>query len=162
MKQSSGILILKILGGYFLTTLVALICLFFVSAPQSFLLPEGIENPVEFIKGIGAVLLLGWILTSFIMAIPCAIFIVISEFFSLKHRLPYLIFGAGLGVCILYYNWLENLAHGRLMPFEDSLLKLTGLFISGAICGLIYWKIAGRNAGTIKQRMCSQNQKNGA
>ncbi|GAA0595787.1 hypothetical protein [Paenochrobactrum glaciei] len=154
MNQSTILLILKILGGYFLTTLVALLSLLFVSDPKSFLFPEGIENPLEFIKSTGGVLLLGWTLTSFIMAIPCAIFIVISEFFGLKRRLPYLIFGAGLGVCVLYYNWLENLAHGRLMPFEDSLLKLTGLFISGAICGLIYWKIAGRNAGIIRQRMC--------
>ncbi|WP_374829036.1 hypothetical protein [Paenochrobactrum pullorum] len=157
MKQSSGILILKILAGYVLTTLVALICLFFVSAPQSFLFPEGIEDPVEFIHGIGAVLLIGWVLTAFIMAVPCTIFILITEIFALKNRLTYMIFGAMLGIAIIYYNWFENLISGRLMPFEDSLFKLGGLIISGAICGLIYWKIAGRNAGTIRQRICNKN-----
>jgi hypothetical protein len=157
LKQSSGVLILKILGGYFLTTLVALISLFFVSAPQSFLLPEGIENPVEFIQSISAALLVGWILTSFIMALPCAIFILLAEVFALRYRQLYMAFGAMLGICVLNYNWLRNLAYGRLMPFEGSLIKVAGIFISGAICGLIYWKIAGRHAGTVRQRICKKN-----
>lgn len=96
------------------------------------------------------------------MAVPCTIFILISEIFALKQRLPYMIFGACLGVFVLYYNWFENLISGRLMPFEDSLLKVAGLLISGAICGLLYWKVAGRNAGTIRQIICNLYLKKGA
>lgn len=162
MNQSTILLILKILGGYFLTTLVALLLLIFVSDPKSFLFPEGIEKPIQFIKEIGGLMLVGWVLASFFMAVPCAIFILLTEIFALKNRLLYMAFGAVVGICVLYYNWLENFVHGRLLPFEDSLLKVTGLFISGAVCGLIYWKIAGRNAGIIRQRICKQNQKNGA
>ncbi|MGU3574240.1 hypothetical protein ACLBWZ_01810 [Brucellaceae bacterium C25G] len=158
MNQNSILLILKILGGYFLTTAVALFCLFFVSYPQSFLFPDMSEGALSFILSTGAVFLLGWVLTSFIMAIPCVVFIVITEIFALKHRLLYMAFGAILGICVLCYNWFENLINGRMMPFTGSLFQVIGLFISGAICGLIYWKIAGRNAGTIKQKLCNKNE----
>lgn len=146
MKQSSFLLILKILAGYFSTTALALLCLLFFSYPKSFLFPPGIENPVEFIKGMGGALLLGWILASYFLALPCAIFILITEIFSLRKRLLYMAFGAILGIAMLYYDWLH-----------DSLFKVGGILISGAFCGLIYWKIAGRNAGIIRQRVCNKN-----
>ena len=147
MKQSSIFLLLKILAGYFLTTAIALLCLLFFSYPQSFLFPAGIEDPVEFIKGMGGALLLGWILASYFLALPCAVFILVTEIFALRKRLFYMAFGAILGIAMLYYNWLH-----------DSLFRIGGILLSGAFCGLIYWKIAGRNAGTIKQNICNKNK----
>lgn len=76
-------------------------------------------------------------------AIPFLIAIIIAEIFNIRSVLAYLLFGVALGLLATfgdagYMPWLK-LGSGTILNV-----------ITGAVAGLVYWLIAGRNAGKWK------------
>jgi hypothetical protein len=79
------------------------------------------------------------VIISFFAALPAAIFICVAEHFSLRHWWAYSVFaavaGVGIGTVMMTKPWFP----------------VAGLGL-GVLMGLIFWAIAGRNAGILKRQ----------
>ena len=91
----------------------------------------------------------GFIFVSGFALLPALLIVVITEAFYVRSALAYAIGGAAVGLaCYL-----------GLIPFDSDTMQFTGIVRrhlevmtgAGIVGGLIYWMIAGRNAGRWRQ-----------
>jgi hypothetical protein len=91
----------------------------------------------------------GFIFFSGFALLPALVVLVITEAFSVRSVLAYALGGAAVGLaCYL-----------GLVPFDTDTMQFTGIVRrhlevmtgAGIVAGLIYWVIAGRNAGRWRQ-----------
>jgi hypothetical protein len=107
-------------------------------------LSDVVDGPVDQ-DAFNIVLGFGFIFVSGFALLPALIVVLITEAFSIRNALVYAIGGALVGVaCYL-----------GLVPFDTSTLRFDGIVRrhleimtgAGIVGGLVYWLIAGRNAG---------------
>jgi hypothetical protein len=91
----------------------------------------------------------GFIFVSGFALIPAAIIVLITEAFSIRGALTYAVGGALVGLaCYL-----------GLVPFDPDTLRFEGIVRrhleimtgAGIVAGVVYWMIAGRNAGAWRE-----------
>jgi hypothetical protein len=92
---------------------------------------------------------IGFMLISGFTLLPALIAVLVTEAFSIRHVLAYAIFGglAGLG-CYLAF-----------IPFDTETMTFVGVVRrhvevmvgAGILGGVVYWLIAGRNAGAWRE-----------
>jgi hypothetical protein len=119
---------------------------FAILFPELSAMDTGIVDPnaINILVGFGFIFFSGFAL------IPALIVITITEAFSIRSVLAYALGGALVGVaCYL-----------GLIPYDTTTMTFDGIVRrhlevlagAGIIAGLIYWVIAGRNAGAWRQR----------
>jgi hypothetical protein len=100
-------------------------------------------------SAINVVLGFGFIFISGFALLPALIVVAITEAFYIRSVLAYAVGGAAVGLaCYL-----------GLIPFDPATLKFDGIVRrhleimtgAGIVAGLIYWMIAGRNAGAWRE-----------
>lgn len=102
------------------------------------------SGTVNVIFGIGFMLISGFAL------LPALIAVLVTEAFSIRHILAYAIFGAlaGLG-CYLAFIPFDTVT----MTFEGIVRRHIEVMVgAGILGGVVYWLIAGRNAGAWRER----------
>jgi hypothetical protein len=105
------------------------------------------SSAINLILGFGLVLISGFAL------IPALVLILITETFSIRHILAYAIGGGLAGLC----------SYLAFVPFDTVTMTFTGivrhqlevLVGAGIAGGVVYWLIAGRNAGLWRGRAVS-------
>jgi len=100
-------------------------------------------------SAINIVLGFGFIFISGFALLPATIVVLITEAFHIRSILAYAVGGAVVGLaCYL-----------GLIPFDPETLRFDGIVRrhleimtgAGIVAGLVYWMIAGRNAGTWRE-----------
>ena len=121
------------------------IIIFSILFPELSAMDTGIVNADAFNVLIG----FGFIFFSGFALIPALIVVVITESFNIRSVLAYALGGGLVGLaCYL-----------GLIPYDTTTMSFDGIVRrhlevmtgAGIIAGLIYWVIAGRNAGNWKQ-----------
>ncbi len=98
-----------------------------------------LDPAVDIIVGLGFIFISGFAL------LPAAIVALISEAFYIRSVLAYAVGGALVGAC----------CYLGLIPFDPETMRFDGIVRrhleimtgAGIVAGLVYWMIAGRNAG---------------
>jgi hypothetical protein len=131
-----------ILFGFCVACLVAgAIVVFAVLFPEMSALDTGVIDP----NALNIILGFGFIFVSGFALLPATIVVAITEAFYIRSVLAYALGGAVVGLaCYL-----------GLVPFDPDTLRFDGIVRrhlevmtgAGIVGGLIYWVIAGRNAG---------------
>ena len=94
----------------------------------------------------------GFIFVSGFALLPALVVVLITEAFSIRSALAYAIGGALVGVaCYL-----------GLVPFDPATLHFDGIIRrhleimtgAGIVGGMVYWLVAGRNAGAWRDPLC--------
>lgn len=140
--------ILMMLAGYLVSVLVGLIAVAVIYGVLS-----SLPNAPNYFDVMGvspiAVLLvppLGmfvYFLTIVVTALQTLIFALIAEFFSLRNVLLHMVFGAGAavgGFALIWRSAPEDMDPERWV--DIGIIAAAGL-----VAGLLYWLIAGRDAG---------------
>ena len=140
--------ILMMLAGYFVSVLVGLIAVAVIDGVLS-----SLPNAPNYFDVMGvspiAVLLvppLGmfvYFLTIVVTALQTLIFALIAEFFSLRNFLLHMVFGAAAavgGFALIWPSAPEDMDPERWV--DIGIIAAAGL-----VAGLLYWLIAGRDAG---------------
>ncbi|MER8461873.1 hypothetical protein [Mesorhizobium sp. M1396] len=140
--------ILMMLAGYFVSVLVGLIAIAAIYAVLS-----SLPNSPGYFDFMGvspiAVLLvppLGmfvYFLTIVVTALQTLIFALIAEFFSLRNVLLHMLFGAAAAVGGFALTWPS--APEDMDP--ERWVDIGIIAAAGLVAGLLYWLIAGRDAG---------------
>jgi hypothetical protein len=113
--------------------------------PEISALDTGVIDP----NALNIILGFGFIFVSGFALLPAAIVVAITEAFYIRSVLAYAVGGAVVGLaCYL-----------GLVPFDPDTLRFDGIVRrhlevmtgAGIVGGLIYWLIAGRNAGRWRQ-----------
>jgi hypothetical protein len=121
------------------------IIIFSILFPELSAMDTGMVNP----DAINVLIGFGFIFFSGFALIPALIVVVITETFNIRAVLAYALGGAVVGLaCYL-----------GLIPYDATTMTFDGIVRrhlevmtgAGIIAGLIYWVIAGRNAGRWKQ-----------
>lgn len=94
---------------------------------------------VNLVLGVGFVLLSGFAL------LPALIAVLITEAFSIRHILAYAVAGGVAGLlCYLAFVPFDTVT----MTFEGVIRRHLEVMVgSGILGGVVYWMVAGRNAG---------------
>lgn len=119
---------------------------FAILFPELSAMDTGIVNPdaINILVGFGFIFFSGFAL------IPALIVVVITESFNIRSVLAYALGGGVVGLaCYL-----------GLIPYDTTTMTFDGIVRrhlevmtgAGIIAGLIYWAIAGRNAGAWRQK----------
>ncbi|WP_170136862.1 hypothetical protein [Mesorhizobium loti] len=140
--------VLMMLAGYFVSVLVGLIAIAVIYAALS-----SLPNAPDYFDVMGvspiAVLVvppLGmfvYFLTIVVTALQTLIFALIAEFFSLRNFLLHMVFGAAAavgGFALIWPSAPEDMDPERWA--DIGIIAAAGL-----VAGLLYWLIAGRDAG---------------
>lgn len=140
--------ILMMLAGYFVSVLVGLIAIAVIYGVLS-----SLPQAPNYFDAMGvspiAVLLvppLGmfvYFLTIVVTALQTLIFALIAEFFSLRNVLLHMVFGAGAAVGGFALMWPS--APEDMDP--ERWVDIGIIAAAGLVAGLLYWLIAGRDAG---------------
>src|SRR6201996_5124507 len=101
------------------------------------------QSVIQILIGFGFIFISGFAL------LPAMIIALITEAFSIRGVLAYAIGGALVGVA----------AYLSLVPFDTDTLRFEGIVRrhmeimtgAGIVAGLVYWMIAGRNAGVWRE-----------
>lgn len=135
-----------IMFGFLAACLVAgIIVVFAVLFPELSALETGMIDP----EAINVILGFGFIFLSGFALLPALIVVLITEAFSIRGVLTYALGGAAVGVaCYL-----------GLVPFDAATMRFDGIVRrhlevmagAGIVSGLVYWVIAGRNAGAWRE-----------
>lgn len=108
--------------------------------------PEMNDVSLDFDQGaINLILGFGFILVSGFALMPALIMALVTEAFSIRHVLAYAIAGGLAGLC----------CYLAFIPFDTVNMTFNGIIRrhlevmvgAGILGGVIYWMIAGRNAG---------------
>ena len=131
-----------ILFGFLVAAIVAgMIVVFAILFPEMSALESGLFKPDAFNVLIG----FGFIFLSGFALLPALVVMLLTEMFSIRRVLAYALGGALVGVaCYL-----------GLLPFDPETMRFDGIIRrhlevmagAGIVSGLVYWVIAGRNAG---------------
>ncbi|MEW6766794.1 MAG: hypothetical protein AB1342_02075 [Pseudomonadota bacterium] len=108
------------------------------------LLPE-MKNATLDEDGINTIFGFGFILISGFALVPAFVLVLITEAFYIRHILAYAIVGALAGLC----------CYLAFIPFDTVTMTFNGIVRrhlevmvgAGVVGGVVYWMIAGRNAG---------------
>jgi hypothetical protein len=134
--------LLVIFLGFFAACLVAgMIVVFAVLFPELSDLDTGAidQNAFNVVLGVGFIFISGFAL------LPAMLVVAITEAFYIRGVLSYALGGAVVGLaCYL-----------GLVPFDPATMRFDGIIRrhleimtgAGIVAGLVYWVIAGRNAG---------------
>lgn len=98
-----------------------------------------IDSALQVVIGLGFIFISGFAL------LPAAILAIITEAFSIRRVLAYAVGGALIGAT----------SYLGLVPFDTTTMRFDGIvrrhleIVTGAgiVAGVVYWLIAGRNAG---------------
>jgi hypothetical protein len=132
-------------GFLFAGMVAGLIVAFAILFPEISALDTGMIDP----NAINVLLGFGFIFVSGFALLPALIVVVITETFNIRSVLAYAFGGAVVGLaCYL-----------GLIPFDPATMQFNGIVRrhlevmtgAGIVAGLIYWLIAGRNAGRWRQ-----------
>lgn len=135
-----------ILIGFLAACLVAgMIVVFAVLFPELSDLDSGTidRNAINVVIGFGFIFISGFAL------LPAMLVVAITEAFHIRGALAYALGGAIVGLaCYL-----------GLVPFDPATLQFSGIVRrhleimtgAGIVAGLVYWMIAGRNAGAWRE-----------
>lgn len=110
------------------------------------LFPEVDMQTLEVDSGVVNLILgFGFILLSGFALLPALIVVLITEAFSIRHILAYAVAGGIAGLCCyLAFIPFDTVT----MTFEGIIRRQLEVMVgSGILGGVIYWMIAGRNAG---------------
>ncbi|MEH2511361.1 hypothetical protein V1291_002715 [Nitrobacteraceae bacterium AZCC 1564] len=110
------------------------------------LFPEMDMQTLEVDSGVvNLVLGFGFILLSGFALLPALIAVLITEAFSIRHILAYAVAGGVAGLCCyLAFIPFDTVT----MTFEGIIRRHLEVMVgSGILGGVVYWMIAGRNAG---------------
>ena len=108
--------------------------------------PEMNDVSLDFDQGaINLILGFGFILVSGFALMPALIMALVTEAFSIRHSLAYAVAGGIAGLC----------CYLAFIPFDTVNMTFNGIIRrhlevmvgAGILGGVIYWMIAGRNAG---------------
>ena len=108
--------------------------------------PEMSDVSVDIDQGaINMVLGFGFVLVSGFALMPALVLALITEAFSIRHVLAYAVAGGIAGLC----------CYLAFIPFDTVTMTFDGIIRrhlevmvgSGILGGVVYWMIAGRNAG---------------
>jgi hypothetical protein len=140
--------------GFIAACLVAgAIVVFAVLFPELSALDTGMLDP----NALNILLGFGFVFVSGFALIPALMIVVVTEAFAIRSLLAYALGGAVVGAaCYL-----------GLVPFNTETVRFEGIvqrhleILTGAgiVAGLIYWLVAGRNAGAWRQRPASPHAK---
>jgi hypothetical protein len=108
------------------------------------LFPE-MKNATLDDDGINTIMGFGFILISGFALLPALVLVLITEAFYIRHILAYAIAGALAGLC----------CYLAFVPFDTVTMMFTGIVRrhlevmvgAGVVGGVVYWMVAGRNAG---------------
>ncbi len=125
--------------GFLLACFAAGMVVFF-----ALLLPE-LKDATLDEGGINTILGFGFILISGFALLPALVLVLVTEAFYIRHILAYAIAGALAGLC----------CYLAFIPFDTVAMTFTGIVRrhlevmvgAGVVGGVVYWMIAGRNAG---------------
>jgi hypothetical protein len=121
------------------------IVVFAILFPELSALDTGVLDP----NAINVLLGFGFIFFSGFALIPALVILIVTEAFSIRSVLAYALGGALVGLaCYL-----------GLIPYDPATMTFEGIVRrhlevmtgAGIVAGLIYWLIAGRNAGRWRQ-----------
>ena len=126
------------LAACFVAGLIVVFALFFPEMTSLSLDPLD-RGSVNMVLGIGFMVVSGFAL------VPALILVLITETFYIRHILAYGIVGALAGLC----------CYLAFIPFDTVAMTFNGIVRrhlevmvgAGIVGGLVYWVIAGRNAG---------------
>jgi hypothetical protein len=110
------------------------------------LFPEMDMQTLEVDSGVvNLVLGFGFVLLSGFALLPALIAVLITEAFSIRHILAYAVAGGVAGLlCYLAFVPFDTVT----MTFEGIIRRHLEVMVgSGILGGVVYWMIAGRNAG---------------
>jgi len=110
------------------------------------LFPEMDMQTLEVDSGVvNLVLGFGFVLLSGFALLPALIAVLITEAFSIRHILAYAVAGGVAGLCCyLAFIPFDTVT----MTFEGIVRRHLEVMVgSGILGGVVYWMIAGRNAG---------------
>ncbi|WP_032917640.1 hypothetical protein [Mesorhizobium erdmanii] len=140
--------LLMMFAGYLVAVLVGLIAVVAIYAALS-----SLPNAPEYFSFFGVTPIaalvvppLGmfiYFLTIVVTGMQTLIFALIAEFFSLRNFLMHMVFGAAAAACGFFLIWpssAEDLDPARWA--DIGIIAAAGL-----VAGLVYWLIAGRDAG---------------
>lgn len=93
---------------------------------------------------------IGFMLVSGFALVPALIAVLVTEAFSIRHILAYAILGGLAGLC----------CYLAFIPFDTATMTFEGIVRrqlevmvgAGILGGVVYWLIAGRNAGGWRER----------
>lgn len=132
------------LAACFVAGAVVVWALLFPEMVELSLDPVGGGDALNIILGFGFVLLSGFAL------LPALVAVLVTEAFAIRHILAYALAGAAAGLaCYLAF-----------IPFDTATLTFEGIVRrhlevmtgAGILGGVVYWMIAGRNAGAWRGR----------
>jgi hypothetical protein len=125
------------LAACFVSSFVVLFTLLFPEMEMQSLEIDG--NIMNTVAGIGFVLISGFAL------VPALFVVLITEALSIRNMLVYAVLGGLAGLCSYF----------AFIPFDTATMTFTGVVRrhveimagAGILGGVVYWVIAGRNAG---------------
>ncbi len=121
------------------------------------LLPEMIDEMTDLSldqfdsSALNVILGVGFIVVSGFALLPALIAVLITETFSIRHFLAYAVAGGLAGLC----------CYLAFIPFDTVTMTFTGIIRrhlevmagAGILGGVMYWMIAGRNAGAWREKL---------
>jgi hypothetical protein len=127
------------LAACFAAGAVVVFALFFPEISDASSLDAVDQGAINLILGFGFILISGFAL------LPALVAVLITEAFSIRHVLSYAVVGGLAGLCC-YLGFI---------PFDTVTMTFNGIVRrhleimvgSGILGGVVYWLIAGRNAG---------------
>ncbi len=138
--------ILMMLAGYFVSVLIGLIAVVAIYCALA-----ALPNAPDYFGAMGAtpLVILLWpplgmfvyFVTIVLTALQTLIFALIAEFFSLRNFLIHMLFGAAAAAAGFFLIWPAA---------EEDVGRWADIGIiaaAGLVAGLVYWLIAGRDAG---------------
>ncbi|MFD2058013.1 hypothetical protein ACFSQT_34515 [Mesorhizobium calcicola] len=140
--------ILMMLAGYFVAVLVGLIAVAAIYAALSSLPNAPAYFDVMGVSPIAVLVVppLGmfvYFLTLVVTALQTLIFALIAEFFSLRNVLLHMVFGAAAAAGGFFLIWPSTVEDMDPERWADIGI----IAAAGLVAGLVYWLIAGREAG---------------
>ncbi|QDG77159.1 hypothetical protein [Labrenzia sp. PHM005] len=126
----------RILKGYLCACLVAAATVVLGVVIQFFDLPEIIDISINYIAAHLVAYLLLFLITLIVAVLPASLVIIAGEVFSIRNVWYYMAPAAAVGF------WVTWVIDGVQYSAFD-----TGVFVAaGALAGLMYWYVAGRDA----------------
>jgi hypothetical protein len=83
--------------------------------------------------------------------LPALLLIVLSEGFAWRSNIVYGVLGGALGLVLLYGKYVYDVLTNREPMVIGPELNVV-IAVSGIVGGLVYWLVAGRNAGAWQRR----------
>jgi F0F1-type ATP synthase assembly protein I len=146
---------LRIVAGYLAATLVALL----IGLLLPVLLPaQNLSEPIFTMTD--SILLAGlyWLILAAFAITPVLIAVVIAEAIKLRSLIAHILIGGVIGFLFTGHAarispWL-NLSDGPMQDMAASVIMV----LAGALGAIAYWQIAGKHAGSWRERPSEQRQ----